>query len=345
MKTIGDKIALVGDLHIGVNKNSEEFYEISRKWMRYFIDECVERKINHVFVLGDWHHYRDEISVMTLDVSSEIMNMFPKNIKVHILTGNHDCYFKDNSDIHSLQMFKGWENVIVYDKLELIKSVGGKKIGVVPWGFENEEVGKVDYVFGHFEIKNFKMNNYTVCSKGVDSSSLVKSGADVYTGHFHKFQNKKYKSGSITYVGSPFQHNFNDVDNENGFHILDTKTGGCEFIKNDNSFPQFKYVKVSKLKELNLDEISNNYIKLQIDTEVKEAALDKLVIKINSKKPVSLIIDDITMKKDVDNIDLDDNIGEINIESSINEFIEKMGDIKHKEETIERIKHYYERKS
>jgi DNA repair exonuclease SbcCD nuclease subunit len=345
MKTVGNKIALLGDLHIGVNKNSEEFYETSKKWIKYFIGECIKRKVNHVFILGDWHHYRDEISVMTLDVSSELMNMFPKNINVHILTGNHDCYFKDNSEIHSLQMFKGWENVTVYDKLETIKSSGGKTIGVVPWGCEDEKLEKSDYVFGHFEIKNFKMNNYTICSKGVDSSSLVKSGADVYTGHFHKYQSKQYKNGSITYVGSPFQHDFNDVDNENGFHILDTTTGECEFVKNNNDYPKFKYIKVSKLKDLNLDDVSNNYCKLQVDTEVKEAALEKLVIKLNSKNPVNLIVDDITIKKELDSIELDDNIGDINIESSINEFIEKMGEIKHKEDTIERIKEYYSKKS
>jgi DNA repair exonuclease SbcCD nuclease subunit len=341
---IGKKIALIGDLHVGVNKNSEDFYEISKKWIKYFVGELEKHKITHIFILGDWHHYRDEISVKTLDVSCELMNYFPKNINIHILTGNHDCYFKDNSDVHSLQMFKEWENITVYDKSTVISTSSGKKINVVPWGGDIKPNG-VDYIFGHFEIVNFKMNNYTVCDKGLRSDSLVGKGIDVYTGHFHKYQSKKYKKGSITYVGSPFQHDFNDVDNENGYHILDTETNECTFHKNDDTFPKFKYIKVSELKNFDIDEVNNNYVKLFIDKEVKEDVIEKLLIKLYTKSPKNIIVDDITIKNNLDNsIQLVHNT-EVNIKLSIEEFVDKMGDIKYKQEIVDRLKKYYEEKT
>ena len=103
MITINEnKVAVIGDIHIGVNKNSDEFFAITKDWMEHLIAELESRKIGTLFVLGDWHHYRDEISVKTLDFSALIMKMIPKSIKVHLLTGNHDCYLRDTSDIHSL---------------------------------------------------------------------------------------------------------------------------------------------------------------------------------------------------------------------------------------------------
>jgi len=342
VKIVSEKIALVGDIHIGVNKNSDIFYDITKNWFKYFIHELKCLNINNVFILGDWHHYRDEISVQTLDVSCEIMNMFPKNINVFILTGNHDCYFKDNSEIHSLQMFKGWENVTVIDKLSYIETKYGD-ICVVPWGDEDKISKKCKYVFGHFEIKNFKMNNYTICTKGVDSSSLLSGNTDVYTGHFHKYQTKEYKNGSITYVGSPFQQDFNDVGNENGYHILDLKSATSEFNVNSERVPSFKHIKLSSLTKDDFNNVSNNFIKLIIDNDVKESTLDTLIIKINQLSPKKLIIDDIRSKKSVDKSQLSDNIEEIDINESIKEFIDKMGDLEYKEEIIDKFFEYWDK--
>ena len=341
---IGNNIALIGDVHIGVNKNSEDFFNVTEDWFKYLIDELTERKINHVFVLGDWHHYRDEISVKALDISSRIMSLFPKNIHVHVLTGNHDCYFKDNSEVHSLQMFKGWDNVTIYDEVTTLTTPkNAKTITVVPWGCET--TSKCDYVFGHFEINNFKMNNYTICNNGVDSSEMLKAQADVYTGHFHKYQKKEYKTGSITYVGSPFQHDFNDVGNKNGFHILNCETGECEFVENSDEFPKFEDIKISKIKELDFNILGGNYIRLVVDKEVKEAALEKLIVKIKSSNVKNLVINDTTIKNIVDKSQLSDNISEINIESSIDKFIDMMSDVKYKTETKTLFKNYYENKT
>jgi DNA repair exonuclease SbcCD nuclease subunit len=341
---ISNKIALIGDVHIGVNKNSEEYFDLTERWLKYFIDEIEQRKINHVFILGDWHHYRDEISVMALNRSSKMMSLFPKNITVHILTGNHDCYFKDTSEIHSLEMFKEWENIRVYDEISTIETTGGKHIKVIPWGGELSDKSQADYVFGHFEINNFKMNNFKICDNGDDSSSLLKMGKQIYTGHFHKYQTKKYKSGSITYVGSPIQHDFNDVDNVNGFHILDTSTGECDFVVNEG-FPVYKYIKLSKLKDIKGDDLRGNYVKFIIDADIKEATLEKAVIKFNSFNPKSLIVDDTTMKKNLDIDGEDVNIDALNIEDSILEFIDKLGDLPNKQKIIEKIKYYYEKEN
>ena len=73
---IGSKVALIGDVHIGVNKNSDDFFNCTIKWFSDLIVQLNHLKIKHVFVLGDWHHYRDEISVKALDISSQIINIY-----------------------------------------------------------------------------------------------------------------------------------------------------------------------------------------------------------------------------------------------------------------------------
>lgn len=340
---IANQIALIGDIHIGVNINSEEFFDITRDWVEYLIADLKHREIGEIFVLGDWHHYRDEIDVKTMDFSSQIMSLFEDaRIKVHILTGNHDCYLKDTSEIHSLQMFKKWKYVSIYDEPTVIESENGKVVEVFPWGEEVRKLGDtVDYVFGHFEIKNFKFNSYQVCSDGVDSKSVLKRGADVYTGHFHQKQSKDYKSASIHYVGSPFQHNFNDVGNENGYHILDLDTGDCEFIENEG-FPVFEHVKYGS--KVNKEDIENNFVKLIINTDITEKALEKETKKLWALKPRKLIIDDKTTKKEVDIDKNDVNIEEINLSKNFEEFIDTLDDqIKNKDRLLTKIKELLEK--
>lgn len=342
---ISNKIALIADIHIGVNKNSPEYLALTKRWIQYFIDECIKEKIQDVFVLGDWHHYRDEISVDTLDASAEIMGFFPDNIRVHILTGNHDCFLKTSSEIHSLQMFKKWQNVFIYDKVTRLSTRCLKTITLVPWGCENEKVEHSDYVFGHFEIANFKMNNYTVCKSGTDSANLLKSGSVIYTGHFHKKQEKQYKNGKIAYLGSPFQHDFNDIGNENGYHILDLESGNCEFKINDDSYPKYEYIKASKLKDVTEGLIKGNFVKLFIDIELSESQIEKIYVKLKSFEPVNLIVDDINYKKVLDNSDLSVNIEVLNLKMAIGEYVKHLDDkIKNPEAVLKRINKYYEQK-
>lgn len=343
MKIVDNKIAIIGDIHIGVNKNSNKFFELTKEWLRWFISEVEEKKIRNVFILGDWFHYRDEISLLALDEGTECLKLFPKTINVHILTGNHDCYFRDNSEVHSLGSYNEWENVFIYDTVQTIEHKNGKTISMVPWGYEYDDIPKTDIMFGHFEIKNFKLNSYTICKKGVNSSDLLKKSSLIFSGHFHKHQVKNYKAGSITYVGSPFQHNFGDIGNENGYHIMDMQTKECEFIQNPDKFPVFHYVKLSKLKEtFDKDKISENFVKLIIDKDINEASMDKMVSKINMLAPLDLNIDTVTSKIEVDNSEIDANIVELNIFDSVQEYVKGLN-YEYEDELIKEGKKYYEK--
>jgi DNA repair exonuclease SbcCD nuclease subunit len=342
MKTLNfNEIALIGDPHIGVNKNSEEFFEIMGDWFDYFLKDIESRGIHHVFILGDWFHYRDEIDVSALDFATRILEMFPRSVNIYMLTGNHDCYFKDNSEIHSLRSYNNWENITIYDTNTTVQC-GEKVINIVPWGGDITSLPKSDYIFGHFEITNFKWNAHSICTDGVDSSDLIKHGSAVYTGHFHQKQTKDYKTGQINYVGSPTQHNFNDVGNKNGYHILNIKSGDCEFVENDG-FPLFKYIKLSKMKEVIPADLKNNFIKLFIDIpKVTEKQLEKILAKLWSFDPRNIVVEDKNVKNLVANGNISDTIGEIDMLKCITEFVDLI-DTNLKEDINTKMKYYYEK--
>ena len=328
-RILSDKIALMGDLHLGVNKNNDRFYHICDEWVDWFLDELKNYDIKDIFVLGDWFHYRDEISVNTLDYSANLIEKLTKNHYLHILTGNHDCYLRDTSEIHSLRSYVGWDKVYIYDKpCQVFFKSSGKSVTVIPWGVNPSDVRKKgDYIFGHFEINNFKMNNFKVCKDGIESKSLVTDKAKVYTGHFHKYQTIQYKNGGeITYVGSPYQHDFNDVGCVNGFHVLDTINDTCVMIENEIS-PRFFYLYLSNLKEdCKKENIENNFVRIKVDIEIKNAnVMDKIIMAVQKMNPLDIEVDDRDHLPDYvidDNIDLES----FTIEESIEEYVKNLSD-------------------
>ena len=59
-------------------------------------------------------------------------------------------------------------------------------------------------------------------------------------------QSRKYKQGTITYLGSPYQLDWSGVNEPKGFHVLDIKTEAMEFVENNVS-PQHKKILLSEL--------------------------------------------------------------------------------------------------
>jgi DNA repair exonuclease SbcCD nuclease subunit len=127
--------------------------------------------------------------------------------KVYIITGNHDLFYREKREIHSLVMGKNFENVVLVDE-----PVIDGDVAIVPWLIEDEwkKVKKIKtkYMFGHFEIPGFKMNaQIEMPDHGAINKRHFEHQDLVFSGHFHKRQN----DGHIHYIGNPFGHNFADA--------------------------------------------------------------------------------------------------------------------------------------
>jgi DNA repair exonuclease SbcCD nuclease subunit len=275
------KVAIFSDLHLGLYGNSELWHNVALNWADWIVGDLKSKGIDTIFFLGDLFHQRDEISVQTIHVASELIQKF-KDFDMTIIVGNHDAYYKNRADIHSLGFLKGHENITVVDEAQTVTR-NGVKVAMVPWNTPIPD-GKYDYVFGHFEIQTFKMNDYKVCNHGDSPSEMLKKSSRIFSGHFHTKSLKQYKEGEIRYVGNCFAHDFNDEGDPKGYHILDIVTGELVFVENPVS-PKFVRMRLSKLASLQKEDVFGNVFKLIIDKEIDDIKLAKVKDTIAKMKP------------------------------------------------------------
>lgn len=312
------KVAIFSDLHLGIYGNSEVWHSVALKWSTWIAKELSDKKIKDVFFLGDFFHNRSEISVQTIHVASQILDNL-SDFNIIMIVGNHDAYYKNRSDIHSLALLNGHKNLTIVDKTLTISEFD-KELLFVPWNADLPD-GKFDYIFGHFEIQNFKMNNFKVCDHGMSAMDFLASKTDtVFSGHFHNRNSKKYNEGQIHYVGNTFPMDFADVSNIKGYHILDLEDGKLEFFENTVS-PKFKKIFLTKLKQYTKDDYKNNIIKLIVDIEATEKQVEKVQTYIAKFKPFQFNTEYNTTSKTVEDVE---SIDSIDLMDSMVEFIDQL---------------------
>jgi DNA repair exonuclease SbcCD nuclease subunit len=305
VKIYKSKVCIISDLHLGIYGNSEDWHDIAIKWAEWLSGELNRSKVRDILFLGDFFHNRSEISVKTLHVASILIDILQK-FNIILLVGNHDCLYKNRSDVHSLGLLKGHNNLTIIDK-PLEFEAFGKNMAFIPWESSIPN-GKFDYIFGHFEIISFKMNNFKVCDHGHDPMDFLASKTStVFSGHFHNRHSKKYNEGSIHYVGNTFPMDFSDVGNERGYHILDVESGDLEFFANPIS-PKFVKILLSKNEYPSDDLIKGNIVKLIIDKEIKDDTLEKIKANILALSPHQLTTEFNVTSKSIDSVEQVDSI-------------------------------------
>lgn len=340
------KVAIFSDLHLGVHSNSTDWHNYAMEWAHWFREECRSKGIKDIIFCGDWHHNRSEISVNTLQVSADILDLFAE-FNLIAITGNHDIYYKHRTDVNSLSIFKNRKNVTVLEQYQTMEAFD-KKLSFCPWNTPTKVIEKSDVVFGHFEIETFKMNAFKLCEEGVSIKDLLKKSSLIVSGHFHTRHEKQFGAGTILYVGNPFQMDFGDAGNQKGYHILDLDTMEYEFFENNIS-PCYEKVSLSELVEYGdispivENKIKNNIVKLKIDKNISQEDMDILSAVVSKIGPEQLSVDyDINFNRILSNRDDVEDLSGVNIEQAIEEFIGTM-DLTNAKDIIEYTLGLYER--
>jgi len=323
-----NKVAIFSDLHLGVHSNSSEWHKYAIEWANWFREECRDKGIKDLIFCGDWHHNRSEISVNTLQVSADILDMF-EEFNLIAITGNHDIYYKHRTDVNSLSIFKNRKNVTILEQYQTLEAFD-KKLSFCPWNTPTKVIEESDVIFGHFEIETFKMNAFKICEEGVRVKDLLKKSSLIISGHFHTRHEKQFGAGTILYVGNPFQMDFGDAGNRKGYHILDLDTLEYEFFENNVS-PCYEKITLSELVEegditpIVKNKISNNIVKLKVDKNISQDDMDILTAVFNKLQPEQLSIDyDINFNRILDNRDNIEDLSGVDVEQAIEEFIGTM---------------------
>jgi len=337
------RVAVFSDLHLGVHNDSSQWHTIALDWCKWFVSQLKQQNISDVIFCGDWYHNRSEISVDTLTLSAEIFELLSE-FNLTIITGNHDQYFKHRTDVHSLNIVKGKQNVNVIDKPFSLKRFD-KTLTFLPWGFSHTELPDGDVCFGHLEIESFKMNSMKMCEDGMKASDLLKKFNLVISGHFHTRHQRQFGAGTILYVGNPFEMDFGDCENDKGYYILDLNDLSYTFHCNSLS-PRYKKLTLSELVETGTITdrikacIANNFVKLKIDKNISQDDITVLQTILNQLKPNTLLIDyDITCNKIITDTTSYDFSG-IDITQAIEEFVNLL-DIDDKKSILEHTLNLY----
>jgi hypothetical protein len=274
MGNLFKKAAVFTDLHLGLKSNSSIHNQDCEDFVDWFIAKAKSEGCETGLFLGDFHHNRNTLNVVTMDYSLRVLEKLGKAFdQFYFFPGNHDLYYKDKRDIHSVEFGKYIPGVTVVHKPTTIGDVT-----LCPWliGDEWRTVGNNGgkYIFGHFELPSFFMNAMIqMPDHGEINLDNFKNYEMGFSGHFHKRQQQR----NMIYIGNAFPHNYADTwDDDRGMMILEW--GGVPEYHSWPLQPTFRTVKLSQLID-DADKIilprQHLRVSLDIDISYEEASFIK----------------------------------------------------------------------
>lgn len=241
------KAVMLGDLHFGKNKFSKMTFSSQ---MAFFNEQLYpymeENNINTIIQLGDVFDNRIMMDIEYFDI---LLRDFydvlkAKNINFICIVGNHDIYHKSSREYTPLNIIdRLYDNVyVINERKELL--INNMRCLFVPWILPNEELKKeelkgINYLLGHFEIRNFEMTKGHIDEHSMLSPEFfkqTKSLKQVFSGHYHIKSDKE----KITYLGTPYWLDWGDYNTTRGFYVID-ENFKVNYIENNKSV---KFVKI-----------------------------------------------------------------------------------------------------
>ena len=243
MTNLFKKAACFTDLHLGLRNGSRIHNNDCTEFVNWFCETAKQEGAETCIFLGDWHNNRSTTDVSTMNYTVRNLETLNRSFeRVYMLMGNHDEYYKDKRDIHSLEYAK------LYPNIEIINHPFTQgDVTILPWlvGDEWKSVNKIKskYVFGHFELPSFMMNALVqMPDHGQLQSNHFVNQDYVFSGHFHKRQ----INGKIVYIGNAFPHNYADThDDDRGMMLLEW--GGVPEFRTWPNQPVFRTYKLSQV--------------------------------------------------------------------------------------------------
>lgn len=267
------KAGIFTDIHFGKKSDSELHNQDCLRYIDWFCGKVQEHDCDTIIFMGDWFDNRARLRVDTKWYSYRgIEKIASLGKPIYWLVGNHDLFFKDSRDVHSLPYLKMAENIHIINQLHHENDVL-----FCPWLVGDEFTTPPDteckYIFGHFELPLFLVNEMVEMPDygGLHMNHFYQCEA-VFSGHFHKRQVKVNDHGiPVCYIGNCFPHNFNDEgDRERGCAILewgeDPQFLNWEDAPNYNRLPLSRLLKI--VEDDQFDEKYNKYSVLECKDDI-----------------------------------------------------------------------------
>jgi DNA repair exonuclease SbcCD nuclease subunit len=285
------KVAIITDQHFGARNDSIAFLDFFQKFYDdTFFPSLDAAGINTVLILGDTFDRRKYVNFYALDRAKKMFfdKLEERGIRVHMLAGNHDTYYKNTNDVNSPDLLlREYNNIDVIDSPETIV-IDGTSICMMPWicpenyqeSLDEMKNTKAEICMGHFEIAGFAMHRGMESHDGLSKEIFDKFDM-VFSGHYHH----RSDDGHIYYLGNPYELTWQDFKDTRGFHLFDLERRELEFIPNPNTM--FERVEYDDRDQdpIDLDSIdlTGKYVKLVVVNKIDFYKFDKFIQKLYNK--------------------------------------------------------------
>jgi DNA repair exonuclease SbcCD nuclease subunit len=274
-------VAIITDTHYCARKSSklfQDYFELFYK--NVFFPTLEQYGITTVIHMGDAFDSRKSIDFAGLDWTRRVVLEPLSQYDVHLITGNHDCYFKNSNKVNSPELLlKEYKNIKTYSEPTEIK-VDNLNVLLLPWiNSENSEKSlkmiqktKCKIAMGHLELNGFSPYRGHIMDSGMDAN-IFSNFKKVFSGHYHTRSN----NGTVYYLGNPYEIYWNDVNDTRGFTIFDTKT--LEHTPIDNPYKMFYsiYYEDTPHQTFDVREYENKIVRVIVRKKSNQKQFEKFV--------------------------------------------------------------------
>jgi DNA repair exonuclease SbcCD nuclease subunit len=262
------KIAMFTDIHWGAKNNSNAHNQDCKDYIEWFKKHVIAEKCEAISFMGDWFENRNAINVGTLNASLDGLSSLDElDIPIYFCIGNHDLFHRENRHQFSTYHYSKFKNIVLVNE-----PISVDKLMFFPYLFKNEypaaaakiEKEKPDYVFGHFEFRNFVVTGTDRRMDHGPDHELFTIPKYLFSGHYHKRQ----MQDNVIYIGNTFPTNYGDAwDDARGMALLDTEENDVSFT-DWGDCPKYRKVKLSDVLAGKIDFPPKCRVRCIIDTEI-----------------------------------------------------------------------------
>ena len=304
------QIAVINDSHFGVRNDAAVILQHQRKFFEeQFFPYLEKNNIDTILHLGDLFDRRKYVNYKTLQQVQHFFfdYLYQNDIKMYIIAGNHDVYYKDTNDVNSLRLIANqYPNIYVIDHSPEVLTFDQIDIGCVPWICkENQDQcyqflqeTDVDIIAGHFEICGFEFMPGIKNHEG-QTKKQFSQFEQVWSGHFHH----KSTRDNIYYLGAQYELTWSDVDQRKGFHVFDTKTQKLTYKRNkDQLFYKLTYDdNQTDYTNYDVSHLEDKFVKVIVENKSNHFMFDQFIDSIQNVNPF-----DLTIVEEPQNLDEDE---------------------------------------
>ena len=280
------KVAIITDTHYGARKGSKFLHDYFEKFYDDVFFPTLEAEgIDTVIHMGDAFDSRKSIDYQSLEWAKRVVFDRLKKYDVHMIVGNHDCYYKNTNNVNSPELLlQTYNNIKTYNKVTEV-TIHNLNILFIPWinaeNFENTvnkiKVSNSNCAMGHLELNGFRAHRGHVMEDGMESK-LFDKFERVFSGHYHT----RSDDGKIFYLGNPYEMFWNDVNDSRGFTIFDTDTLTHTYVNNPYKLFYNIYYEDTNYKLFNAKEYENKIVKIIVRKKSNPKDFEKFVDKLYS---------------------------------------------------------------